>query len=215
MDNEYNIKVERFNQRFKNYESMGKKLLFDDIEVLRPNALMISFVFLYIVILFIFIYPKSLGVLLILLIILCFLIILLYISIITDIIIPDKLKEIYENAYHIHGYIITKSSASVEIIEEVFFKPEEIDDFLASLMSGVVLEKRICFKCQKVMHFVHFYRNNLSEIPMLQLEKIWKTPHIQLYCCSCYESKLLFKKWRKKTQERFTKFKTKYLKGSE
>lgn len=200
---------------------MKKELYFEDIEMLKSKLKIIFSVLIYTVLISIAIFwlvmmpMKTLWGLSILIPILCSDIILLYFLIVLYIIIPKKLKEIYEKGYIVHGYILIESSASVEIIEEVFFKPEEIDDFLASLMSGVVLEKRICFKCQKVMHYVDFYRNNISKILMLQLEKIWKSPHIKLYCCSCYESKLLFKKWRKKTQERFTKFKTKYLKGSE
>ncbi len=203
MNNKYNIKVERLNQIFKNYESMEREIWFEDIKgleeasIYRATILWVTTLFLCVVIIPI----KTFGIIFILIIILFSDIILLYISIITDIIIPDKLKEIFEKAYYVHGYILNESSASVEVIEECFFKPEEADDFLTTLLSGVVLIKRKCFKCQEKMNYVHFYKINISETPMHRLEKIWGTPGFELFCCRCYKKKLLFKKWRKKGSE--------------
>ena len=202
MDNTYNIKIEKLNHKFKDYESMEKKLYIDDIEKLKKKSGMTSLLLLYtIMICFVItILTDILGILSILILILCSVIILLYYLIITDIIIPDKLKETYEKAYYVYGYVLNEPVSSVEIIEEIFFKLEEADDFFATIMSGVVLEERICFKCKEEMNFIHYYRNNLSEMTIQQLEKIWKSPHIQLFCCRCYTKELLFKKWRKKTR---------------
>lgn len=203
MENKINIKIEKFNERFMNYRDMESEIEFEVIERLKTKSTLRTIILLYSAILwFVFfgidITTTELGGLSILIFILCSSIILLYFSIITDIIIPDKLKEIYEKAYSVYGYALNESSATVEIIEEIFFESEEIDDFLAVISSGVVLEKRKCFKCQKIMSFTHFYNNNISEISILQLEKLWKSPHIQLFCCRCYKKELLFKKWRKK-----------------
>jgi len=211
MDNKFNIKTEKMNLRFKNYESMKRTLSFVDIERLKYKSTITGYILIYIWVFWLIITIKEgFGVLLILIAILCSCIILLFFSIITDIIIPDKLKEIYEKAFYVHGYVINEPLSLVEIIEEIFFKSEEIDDFLETIMSGVFLEKRECFKCKKEMNFNHYYKNSISEMSIQQLEKIWKSSHIQLFCCRCYKKKLLFKKWR----ERFTKVKTKYLKGS-
>ena len=197
MDNNYNIKTEKMNVRFKSYESMAETGYFEHIERLKHKPLVVSFLLLYTIILFFIMFFKEIiSVLSILIVILCFCIILLYISIITDIIIPDKLKEIYEKAHYIHGYILNKPLSSVEIIEEYFFKPKEIDDFLTTIMSGIVLEKRECFRCKKEMNFIHYYRNNISEMSIQQLEKIWRSPRIQIFCCKCYNKKLSFKKWK-------------------
>ena len=197
MNNNYNIKIEKINHRFKDYKSMEKELYIEDIERLKSKTGMIAFISLYSIIIFFIMLIEDLGIISILIIILCSVIILLYYSIITTIIIPNKLKETYKKGYYIYGYILDEPSASAEIIGEIFLKPEKADDFLATLMSGVFLEKRECFKCKEKMNFIHYYRNNISENSIQELEKIWKSSHIQLFCCKCYKKETLFKKWKK------------------
>lgn len=197
MENRNYIEVEMINQRFKDYKEMDKNLAFENIESLRLKTVRIASIYTPAVLILliwwaIMVPKKDIIVLIFLIYILGGIINQLYLSIVTDIIISDKLKEIYKKAYYVHGKIFTPSS--IERISEVFIKPEEIDDFLASLTSDAVLERRKCFKCQIEMHYVDYVRNNISTISMRQLEKIWKSPHIQLYCCRCYKRKRLFKK---------------------
>ena len=198
LENRANIKVEMISQRFKDYKEMDKNLAFEYIESLGLKTVRIAYIYTPAVLIlliwwFIMVPIKDIIVLIFLIYILGGMINQLYLSIVMDIIIPDKLKEIYEKAYYVHGEI-SIAPLSIERISEVFIKPEEIDDFLASLTSDAVLERRKCFKCQIEMYYVDYFRSNISTTPMRQLEEIWKSPHIQLYCCNCYKRKRLFKK---------------------
>lgn len=46
--------------------------------------------------------------------------------------------------------------------------------------------KRKCLNCQTEIGFGDFRVRNQKEIPKEDLEKIWKSPYVQLYCCSCF-----------------------------
>lgn len=197
LENWANIKVEMISQRFKDYKEMDKNLVWEDIESLKSNTVRINLILTFVILIllswwFIMVPIKDLIILILLIYILGEIIDQLYLSIVMDIIIPDKLKEIYEKAYCVHVEPFTRSS--IERISEFFIKTEDVYDFLASLTSDAVLEKRKCFKCQIEMCYGDYYEHNISTTPMRQLEKIWKSPHIQLYCCRCYKRKRLFKK---------------------
>lgn len=44
---------------------------------------------------------------------------------------------------------------------------------------------RKCFKCQMIIGFTGFYIRN-KDMTKEQLEKIWDSPYVQLFCCSCF-----------------------------
>ncbi|KKM87102.1 hypothetical protein LCGC14_1272390 [marine sediment metagenome] len=196
MNNTSNIKVEKMDGKFLNYKSMEKEVYIRDTERLKSNSLSIIIIISFITLYWLIMIYKMIFAFLSILIFM--ILILLYLLIIKGIIIPNKLKEIYEKAYYVHGYILNEVSASVEVIEEYFFKPKEIDDFLTTLMSDLILEKRKCFKCKRTLNYIDFCSSNKSVISIHQIEKIWKAPHIQLFCCECYKKKSLFKKFKKK-----------------
>ena len=48
---------------------------------------------------------------------------------------------------------------------------------------------RKCFGCQTKIGFGDFRRRNCHTIRQKDLEKIWDSPYIQLYCCTCFKKK--------------------------
>ena len=180
------LKIEKMENRFKDHISMMNNVYIgqiDDIKQKTTSIIHASLCIAYAT-LIIFVINNSLNFGISLIIILGNLLILLYRTIIYDIIIPDKVVQIYKKTYYVYGYILTESSWY--LIDEIFFKQEEADNFVLSLMSGVLLEKRECFKCKEEMNYIHYHRENISKMTTLQLEKIWKSPHVQLFCCKCY-----------------------------
>ena len=180
------LKIEKMENRFKDHISMMNNVYIgqiDDIKQKTTSIILASLCIAYAT-LIIFVINNSLNFGISLIIILGNLLILLYRTIIYDIIIPDKVVQIYKKTYYVYGYILTESSWY--LIDEIFFKQEEADNFVLSLMSGVLLEKRECFKCKEEMNYIHYHRENISKMTTLQLEKIWKSPHVQLFCCKCY-----------------------------
>ncbi len=190
------LKIEKMENRFKNHILMGNNVYIGQISDIERKTASITFAGVCIIygsciLLFVNNFPFNFLFGISLIVILGCLLILLYRTIMYDIIIPDKLIQIYKKAYYVYGYILIESSLTERngvgyYIDEIFFKQEEADDFVLSLMSGVLLEKRECFKCKEEMNYIHYHRDNISKMTTLQLEKIWKSPHVQLFCCKCY-----------------------------
>lgn len=69
-----------------------------------------------------------------------------------------------------------------------------------------LLRMRECFnpKCKRILDFFDFEVMNDEKYPLKQLKKIWNSPHIELYCCTCYKKQGLFEKQAKK-EERLLK----------
>ena len=180
------LKIEKIENRFKDPSQMMNSIYvgqISEIEQKISSITFISFGMTYAT-LIIFIINNSLNFGILLIVILGTLLILLYRTIMYDIIITDKAKQIYKKAYYVYGYILTESSTWY-LIDEIFFDQKEADDFFLSLMDGIFLKQRKCFKCKKEMNYIHYHRNNISEMSTLQLEKIWKSNHIQIFCCKC------------------------------
>ncbi len=188
------LRIEKMENRFKNHISMMNNVYIGQIDDIKQKTTSITFIGVGTIytILMIFLINNSLNFGISLIIILGSLLIILYKAIIDDIIIPDKALQIYKEAYYVYGYILTESSWY--LIDDIFFKQEEANDFILSLMSGVLLEKRECFKCKEEMNYIHYYRDNISKMTTFQLEKIWKSRHVQLFCCKCYNKKKKRKK---------------------
>jgi len=194
------LKIEKMENRFRNHISMMKNVYIGQIDDIEQKTALITgigafIIFTIYLVLFIFDFLFNFLFGISLIVILGCLLIVLYRAIMYDIIIPDKLIQIYKNAYYVYGYIVINSPLKERNgvwyhIDEIFFKQEEADDFILSLMSGVLLEKRECFKCKKEMNYIHYHRDNISKMTTLQLEKIWKSPHVQLFCCKCYKRKI-------------------------
>jgi len=209
----FDLKTEKLKDKYKDHNSMMYDLNFGEIEKIKEKANCITSVGIYSAAIFFTIFTSNLGFLITIpTIILVSLFFLLYKAIIDDIIVQDKLKEIYRTGVYIYGHIEHSSSLN-EIIEDVIFEPESIDsyvkekleefkqltekekqikrDFAASIRNNIVLEKQKCFKCQTEIYYTEFYSNNISKIPIQQLEKIWNSPYIRLYCCRCFNKKQL------------------------
>jgi len=45
---------------------------------------------------------------------------------------------------------------------------------------------RICYFCKKSIGFLDFKQHNCRNFTYEELEKIWNSPYVQLYCCFCY-----------------------------
>ncbi len=182
------LRIEKMENRFKNHISMMKNVYIGQIDDTEQKTAFITLVGLGITYatLIILLLNNFLNFGISLIIILGSLLILLYRTIIYDIVIPDKVVQIYKKAYYVYGYILIIKDGYWYHIDEIFFKQEEADDFILSLTSGVLLEKRECFKCKEEMNYVDYHRNNISKMTTLQLEKIWKSHHVQLFCCKCY-----------------------------
>jgi len=212
----FDLKTEKLKDKYKDHNSMMYDLNFGEIEKIKDKVNCITFIGICSALTFI-IFISNLGFLLIIPIILVSLLFLLYKAIMDNIIVQDKLKIIYRTGIYIYGYIEHTSSLT-EDIEDVIFESESIDsyvkkkleefeqltekekqikrDFVTSIRNNIVLEKRKCFKCQTEIYYSEFYSNNISKIPIQQLEKIWNSPYIQLYCCRCYEI-IGLKRWLK------------------
>ncbi|KKN24026.1 hypothetical protein LCGC14_0898950, partial [marine sediment metagenome] len=50
-------------------------------------------------------------------------------------------------------------------------------------------KKRECCVCNNHLDFLNFISQSVNHefYTLEQLEKIWNSPHIQLYCCKCTE----------------------------
>jgi len=192
------LRIEKMENRFKDHISMIKNVYIrqiDDIEQKIASITLISFGITYGT-LMISVINNLLTLGFLLIVALGNLLILLYRAIMYDIIIPDKAKWIYKNAYYVYGYILTESSTLYHI-DEIFFKQEEADEFMLSLTNGTLLEKRKCFKCKKEMNYIHYHSNNISEMTTHQLVKIWRSHHVQLFCCKCVPKNNLWKNIKK------------------
>ncbi|KKN57633.1 hypothetical protein LCGC14_0560050 [marine sediment metagenome] len=188
MSHKDNIIIQKLNNRFENYESMDRNILIEDISNLRVKIFIISITLTTAIIgLLIILSALSLYILdMILIFIFIFYLLLLYlaVSIITDIIIPDKLKIYYKEAYFIYGYIQIDSSPYIETINHVFMGPiNVINKFITSITSDITLKKRICFKCKEELNYIEYCGINMYEIPIEQLEKVWLSSHIEILCC--------------------------------
>ncbi|KKK98581.1 hypothetical protein LCGC14_2641340 [marine sediment metagenome] len=51
------------------------------------------------------------------------------------------------------------------------------------------MEQRKCFNCQKEIGYWEYILRNYEEMSEEVLENIWKSPYVQLYCCSCFRKK--------------------------
>ncbi len=203
------LRIEKMESRFENHISMGNHVYIEQISNIKEKIASITFagmVFLFFVLsASIVIDFLNFGILLI--VILGCLLLLLYRTIMYDIIIPDKLIQIYKKAYYVYGFILiepslTERNSAQYYIDEVFLRKEGADDFVLSLMSGVLLEKRVCFKCKTDMDYLHYHRNNVSKTTTLQLEKIWKSHHVQIFCCGCYKKTIRKEKLEKLIKKR-------------
>ena len=182
------LRIEKIENRFKNHISMYNNVYIEQISKIEQkinSITLISTVIIYTILILSVINNLLFNFFLLIFIILGCDLILLYRAIMYDIIIPDKLIHIYKNGYYVYGYILTESLLWYHI-DEIFFEQEEADDFVLSLMNDIFLEKRKCFKCKEEMNYIHYHRNNISKMSTLQLAKIWKSHHVQLFCCKCY-----------------------------
>ena len=67
------------------------------------------------------------------------------------------------------------------------------------------LERRKCFHCQKQIGYGDFWSRNHGKMSDETLENIWKSPYVQLYCCTCFSKKGLFEKLAKKNERLLNK----------
>ncbi len=51
------------------------------------------------------------------------------------------------------------------------------------------VKRRECYVCNNRLDFLNFISVSVNHefYTLEQLEKIWKSPHISLYCCGCQE----------------------------
>jgi hypothetical protein len=45
--------------------------------------------------------------------------------------------------------------------------------------------QRKCFKCEAKIYFLHALKS--ADFPEDQFLKVWKSPHVELLCCECFE----------------------------
>ncbi len=182
-----NIIVQKLSYVFKNYKSMDKNIFIEDIDKLRGKILLIAITLTFaIVSISIILLSYILDIILISVFIFIFYFLLLYlaVSIMTDIIIPDKLKVYYKEAYLMYGYIQPDSLSYIEKIDYILMGPINIiNEFVISITSDITLKKRICFKCKRELNYKEYCGINMYEMPIEQLEKLWLSPHIELFCC--------------------------------
>ena len=71
------------------------------------------------------------------------------------------------------------------------------------------MEGRKCLNCQKEIGFGDYCIRNESKISKENLVKIWESPYVQLYCCSCFrkqeQDSKLFERLAKKRERLINK----------
>jgi len=126
LETEEYLKIEKLEHKFKDFISMSNSIYIEQIDEMEEKTNLIVIIGnITSILLILYISFNLFGILLIILITLF---LLLYKSIMGDIIIPDKLKEIYKKGYYVHGYI-QYSSSLYENIEDIIFEPMDINSY--------------------------------------------------------------------------------------
>jgi len=91
-------------------------------------------------------------------------------------------------------------SCSIELeqhnIDRYFEKVE--DEFSSDI-------KRKCYNCQKEIDYGDFCRTNRTTTPGEVLENVWKSPYVELYCCTCFRKGVYLDKMIKKRERLLNK----------
>ena len=97
----------------------------------------------------------------------------------------DRGNEIPLNRVQIEGEFPSEEQARLFISMLEDLPAESIFIFGPSEPKDDLHEKRECFNCHREIGFTGFYIRN-KDMTKEQLEKIWESPYIELYCCSCF-----------------------------